>query len=186
MIRWLKTKTIFKLDNVLSYSSVILISIFLHSWKSFLVHNSLHVSKSSNMWSHSPFEAVSVSQPDVGWGSSWSLLDQESWLYLVQNSNHAKVPTCEIILRCSEKAARWRLGLLLISPGSPPALGAVGPVLHCKLGWEKKSTNFVHQTYFIINHIQGCKTFGCLAAIKWRENEKMKRKLRENEEMEKE
>ena len=105
-------------------------------------------------------------------------------MYLVQNSNHAKVPTCEIILRCSEKSARWRLGLLLISPGSPPALGAVGPVLHCKLGWEKKSTNCVHQTYFIINYIQGCKTFGCLAARKWRENEKMKRKLRKNEEME--
>ena len=92
-------------------------------------------------------------------------------MYLVQNSNHAKVPTCEIILRCSEKSARWRLGLLLISPGSPPALGAVGPVLHCKLGWEKKSTNCVHQTYFIINYIQGCKTFGCLDATKWREKE---------------
>ena len=50
------------------------------------------------------------------------------------------------------------------------------------MGEEKYQ--FVHQTYFIINYIQGCKTFGCLAATKWRENEKMKRKLRENEEME--
>ena len=119
------------------------------------------------------FLRVSVSQPDVVWGSSWSLL--ESWLYLVQNSNHAKVPTCEIILRCSEKAARWRLGLLLISPGSPPALGAVGPVLHCKLGWGKKSTNFVHQTYFIINKLySGLQNFwlpGCEKMEREWENE---------------